>query len=457
MSRAASALMIVALLWGEGQAGSSPASSPLEEKVRTLEEKVRQLMELVRALQRKVGEKDASNVPHPSPPGDRAPTSQKGAGSGQPLHLYWKDGVRMSSEDGSFRLKLGGRIMNDWAVLEGDQSLKEEVGPLPGGTEFRRARFYLSGRIYDRVEFKAQYDFAGGDADFKDVYLGLRDLPALGTLRVGHFKEPFALEELTSSKYITFMERSLHNVFSPSRNTGLLFQNSALDERLRWALGAFRDGDAFGDNKGNGGYNFTARVSGLPWYRGEGNRLLHLGLSYSHRNPHNNQLRLRERPEAHLAPNFVDTGLIAARSQDLLGFEAALVRGPFSLQGEITESFVSAIGRADPRFSGFYVEGSYFLTGEHRVYDRSEGAFGRVRPHSNFLQHQGRGAWQLAARFSRLDLSDAGIEGGEVNNFTFGVNWHLNPNTRVMWNYVFSDPEGLGEANIAQTRFQIDF
>lgn len=381
--------------------------------------------------------------------------------AGSDFRLDWKEGIRLDSADGAFKLKIGGRIMNDWAWMSQDDEIETAVGELEDGTEFRRARLYVEGTIYERMIFKAQYDFAGGDADFKDVYIGLKKLPTLGTLKVGHFKEPFSLEELTSSKYITFMERSLPIAFAPSRNTGIGVMNAVLDKRMTWALGIFRDTDSFGDGAGDGGgYSFTTRVTGLPWYEDKGRKLLHLGFAWSRRDPEDDVVRFSQRPEVHLAPRFVDTEEFAATQIDLLGVETALVYGPASVQGEYIHADVETRSGSDPDFSGFYVTGSYFLTGEHRKYKESSGAFSRVKPKNNFLDGKGGlGAWELAVRYSEIDLDDrdAGILGGELHDFTFGINWHLNPNARVMLNYVLSELEGVGDADLVGMRFQVDF
>ncbi len=72
------------------------------------------------------------------------------------------------------------------------------------------------------------------------------------------------------------------------------------------------------------------------------------------------------------------------------------------------------------------------------------------------------GAWEVGLRYSHIDLNDEGISGGEEDNITVGLNWYLNPNVRMMFNYVNADLEdraGIpdGDADIFQTRFQIDF
>lgn len=371
--------------------------------------------------------------------------------------MYWKNGIRFQTADKAFSFKFGGRIMNDWAFMSEDDSLKAAIGQLQDATtEFRRARLYISGAVYEKVIFKAQYDFAGGDADFKDVYLGLKNLPGVGTLKVGHFKEAFGLEELTSSKYITFMERSLPVIFAPSRNTGIGVNNTALNKRLTWAAGLFLDTGGYGDeDDAENSAAATARITGLPWYQGK-DRLLHLGLSYSNRDAKDDAVEYDQSPEAHLAPDFVDTGSIAADSENRFGIEVALVYGAFSLQGEYMGANVETPDGSDPSFSGYYASASYFLTGEHRAYKNSSGTFDRVKPKTNFGKG-GTGAWEVALRFSGLDLNDDPIQGGELEDITFGLNWYLNPNVRTMFNYVLADLDTVGDAEIVQLRFQIDF
>jgi hypothetical protein len=149
------------------------------------------------------------------------------------LKIYWDEGLKMKSGDGNFKLQIGGRVFNDWGWFDQDDDIETFIGDQVDGTEFRRARIFMKGDIYKNVGYKVEYDFAGGGRpSFKDVYLKLKEIPYAGNFRVGHFKEPFGLEELTSSRFITFMERGLNNVFAPSRNTPSL-PKSQTDNRLR--------------------------------------------------------------------------------------------------------------------------------------------------------------------------------------------------------------------------------
>jgi phosphate-selective porin OprO/OprP len=372
------------------------------------------------------------------------------------FRVFWKEGLNLQTQDGDFKMKIGGRIMWDSTWVSEDGDIKADVGDQEDGAEFRRVRLYTSGLVYGNVEFKLQFDFADDEVNLKDAYLGLNDFP-FGGLRAGHFKEPFGLEELTSSKYITFIERSLPTeAFSPSRNAGVMLFDSALDDRMTWAAGIFRETDNGELERDDGGYSLTGRLTGLPYYEDKGASLFHVGASFSCRNTTDDNQRYRSRPEAHLLDRFVDTTTFTSENAQLIGLEAAWVNGPLSVQGEyIRADADDASGTAN--LDGYYVQASYFLTGEQRKYKTSSGAFSRVKPKENFSSGGGPGAWEVALRYSGLDLNDAGISGGELDDITAGLNWHLNPNTRLMWNYVHADKDDVGNADIVLMRLQIDF
>ncbi|MDJ0783113.1 MAG: porin [Desulfosarcinaceae bacterium] len=389
---------------------------------------------------------------------------------------YWKSGLRVERTDGRFKSRWGGRVMLDWAAIDSESDFEEQLeaagesAPLKGnGVEFRRIRLFTDGLIDDAVGYKVQVDFVGQDVDLKDIYLQRVNVPLLGRIRVGHFKEAFSLEEQTSSKYITFMERSLPvAAFAPGRNTGLGVGHTAADKRLRWDLGVFYDvgddGDFFADYNN---FQVTARAAGQPWYQDK-RHFLHVGLGYSHlfrdEDEADARLRFRARPEAHITDvRLANTGRFLADNADKLNPEVALVYGPFSIQGEYFLTLTDASDVDDPTFQGWYAFGSWFITGESRSYKQSSASFDRVKPNNDFVMDgSGWGAWELAARYSTVDLSDEAIEGGEQTNITGGLNWYMDAHTRLMLNYVYADLEDRDEvedndASIVQARFQIDF
>ena len=130
---------------------------------------------------------------------------------------------------------------------------------------------------------------------------GLRvKVPFIQNIRVGHFKQPFSLEALTSSKYITFLERATPAAFSPGRETGLMvFGNAFEGNRMYWAASVYRDVDDYGDStpKEDGKYNFAMRLAGTPWYEDDGLKLVHVGLGFIYSNPNGDVIRFRQRPD----------------------------------------------------------------------------------------------------------------------------------------------------------------
>lgn len=378
-------------------------------------------------------------------------------------------------------ISVSGRMFADAVIFQQSALSRAVLGDAQDTVFIRQARLGASGHMFQVFSYKVEMDFAARDsADaqltaFKDTYLEIAELPLLGRVRIGHYKEPFSLEQLTSARFVTFMERSLADVFVPARNMGVMAINHAEDQRITWAVGAFR---TMGDrppfrSDDDGGSAVTARLTWLPWYdeATAGQELLHLGISYSFRDFDDPNQRVRQRPETSVGPRVVDTHTITNLVDvNLLGPEVAWVYGPFSVQSEWIAGFYNrGAGLANPTFHGLYVNASLFLTGEHRAYNRSTGAFDRVKPLENFFRIRdedgcivtGKGAWEIAYRFSYLDLNDAGIAGGIASDHTFGLNWYLTPYARMMFNYVHSDADlasaGDVPLDIFEMRAQFDF
>ena len=339
------------------------------------------------------------------------------------LNVYWDDGLHIKTKDNNFDMKIGGRLMLDGAVIDPDNKTEEAFPNLSGNEgEVRRARIYTMGSIYQNYEYKFQVDFAKWPTVlYKDIYIGRMNIPYVGHIRVGHQFEPFSLEEETSTKYITFMERALPSLaFDPRRNAGLLLFNAPMKKRLWWGAGAFKlvTDDAPFDFSGHSDWNVSARITGLPWYAGK-TKLLHLGLSYIHKFRSENtdedkRLLFVAKPESNLANALVNTGKLISDGADIIVPELALVFGPFSVQGEYFDAGVARDRGGDLNFSGFYAYASYFITGESRAYIPSEASFGRIEPKKNFdlKNGSGWGSWEVGLRYSYLDLNDEDIQGG---------------------------------------------
>jgi phosphate-selective porin OprO/OprP len=321
------------------------------------------------------------------------------------------------------------------------------------GTEFRRVRFYNSGKLYGNVKYKLQLDFAGGAISFKDVFIELNKLPIKGNLRVGHFKEPLRLEALNSSKYITFMERGLPIAFAPERNTGAMY-HTTFGDKLSIQSGVFRNSDAFGNDKSaTNNVNITSRITYLAM--SDGDKLLHLGISNSIRKNSDNDYGFSSRAENHLGNKLMSVSFEDINKTNIWGGEIAYVNNALSVQAEYLQTTV--MGATETELSSYYGQISYFLTGESRPYKSSLDGFSRVKPNNNY-RSGGKGAIELVARTSSMDLTAANE--GALNDITLGVNWYLNPHTRLMLNYVMGEMTNETEViteNAVMMRVQLDF
>jgi len=433
----------------------------LRQNKQISDQQYRQLKQ--RAESERLRDQGAEEVAAPTPTAAAVaaatPAVPKGA---MPIEAYWKDSFNLGTADESFKLRIGGRIQNDWAVASSSAGLREkyDIAAVETGTELRRARIDLQGNIWKVVNFRLEYDFATGEAEAKDVYIGLRAVPWVQNIRVGHYKEPFGLEFITSNNDITFMERAIPFALTPGRNTGVGIYGAEFEERVTWEGGFFALADDTGFGFGPAAdYDLTGRVTGLPWAADEAH-FAHLGLGYSHQFRGDDfELAYRQRPESHLYPvSLVNTGNVPTNGVDLLNAEGAVVYGPFSAQAEYSQSFVSIPGSVDANVGGFYTQASWFLTGESRPYRRARGYFDRVRPlHNLAFDGTGWGAWEVAARFSWLDLNSGSVRGGQLSDVTAGLNWYLNPNVRITANYIHAHRQATGDANIVQSRFQFAF
>jgi phosphate-selective porin OprO/OprP len=385
--------------------------------------------------------------------------------------------------------KLRGRTYVDWASFDQDATNRAVYGNARDGVGFRTARLGLEDEMFNVFSYCTEIDFVasitnpessaiiGDGIAFKEVWMGVSELPLLQNARVGHFKEPFSLEELTSSRFITFMERSMINqAVVPAYNLGGMVFGANESKSLLWQTGVFQNDLA--DNfvsrtSDNLATAWTSRLVWLPWYYEctDGRGLLHFAGSYSYRDAYGNAHNFRAQPSARFgAPYIVSAGNPTLADYQLAGAEAAWVRGPFSVQSEFINASLDnpAAGR-DQNIWGFYVMASYFLTGENRGYKRDVGRFDRVKPFENFFRvsaednciYTGKGAWELAYRYDYIDMTNVSASAGLASNHTLGVNWYLSPYNRIMWDYVHCEPQkngaDAGSLDAAMMRFQVDF
>ena len=344
----------------------------------------------------------------------------------------------MATSARAFEITPSGRLHLDYADYQNDRTQFDSRFLV------HRAQLGLEAKFNDDWSAKIVYDFATGGS-LKDAYLRFKGWK-VGTLTIGQSKVPFGLEQLVSTNDITFFERSLPSeAFGLSRRKGFAFDNKG----AKHTFSAMVFGSSVGGNEASGA---AARITFAPINHDDS--LLHFGLAATSERTHGD-FSFSARPEALPSdPKLVRTGTITDVSRvNRLGLEAAWKRGPFSVQSELLRAHLSRDnGQPDLGFHGWYVGGSWVLTGESRGY--KDGAFKGIVP------ARPSGAWELTARYSRVDLNDAPVTGGSEHNLTFGVNWYANKNARVMLNYikVNSDRRGVSDnPRILELRLQLSF
>lgn len=392
-------------------------------------------------------------------------------------HLYWEDGY-LTFEDRreNILFMINGQILADAGYIQADEVLDEAFPELAGShVLFRKLNISTYGNLYDTVDFKIGFDFANA-REIQDIWIRYLKHPYIRNIKIGHQKEPFSMEYLTSVTRITFMERALpDHAFNGGRNIGIRYDSQNGRKRLNFGLGLFLNTGSFSDigeaqnqiEEANG-LDMALRVFGHPRYDDNGRQLVHLGLGYTHgvRDEDNTSapMQFRSRPESRLTnERLVDSGPILGPSLDRATAELAVVAGPWSFQTQGYYTSLNADAFGDPHFWGYYAFLSYHLTGENRRYNPDLGIFTGVDPQPAFRPLQGDwGAWELAFRHSYLDLNDGDVNGGRESNITAGLNWTFNRNARIMFNYIHArvkDRENPiiddGTANIVQIRYQV--
>lgn len=372
--------------------------------------------------------------------------------------VAWKGAPHIEGK-GGWSFKPRGRLQFDAGWAGAPDGTGSDLG---WGNEVRRARLGVQGTMPGDFGYKFEIDFAGGDAEFADALINYQ----MGDVKltVGQHNNFQSMEELTSSLFLSFMERAAFtDAFGFERRVGFSAEYASDDFLIQ--AGAFSDNiHDIGDTENNS-WGGDLRAVYMPKF---GNTQLHLGGSVHYRdlNESTSGVRYRQRPLVHFTgTRFIDTGTFSATSETSYGLEAAAISGPFHFAGEAYWQSVSSPGLPDPTFFGGYAEAGYFLTkGDSRGYKK--GVFDRVKP-TNGFDKGGAGAVQVNLRYDYLDLDDAGISGGRQNGYAVSVIWTPTDYTRFMANYArldYSDagiPAAGGDTDygvdVLAMRAQIDF
>src|SRR5690625_2490687 len=331
-------------------------------------------------------------------------------------------GPAAAGDANAFQWEPKARLHMDYGANDPD------VAPMPDGWIVRRAILGLEGRFGGDWSFVVSYGFASGgdirpaDGQFRDVALTYAGWSA-GDVAVGQFKVPFGLEEAISSNDISFVERALpFDAFAFSRRMGVGFSRG----RAGYTFRAMVFGSSIGGrDRGRGA---AARFTLAPVHTRD--TVVHFGIAAATEKPHG-EVGFGAAPESRVGDvDLVRTGALPGVDRvNRLGLESAWRSGPYSVQAEWMQASVERVhGRTDPDLGGWYVAGSWVLTGESRPY--ADGRFKGIEP------ARPQGAWELTLRYSRVDLDDGDVRGGRERNVAAGLNYYLGEHVRVMLNYI---------------------
>ncbi|KRB06140.1 porin [Lysobacter sp. Root690] len=271
-----------------------------------------------------------------------------------------------------------------------------------------------------------------------------------GDLRIGQFKTAVGYEEgAVGTTSTTFLERALPvSTVYAGRRLGVDWTY----EKLKgWYINAavMSGGDLQGDNDGR---MLAARVVFNPVKTDAD--IVHVGVSGSNEKRDDDSARIRVRPEAFLTPvRLVDSGAIGSvEAINRAGLEAIWQHGPLLLQSEYLRMAVQREGQPDYEADGYYVSGAWVLTGEKRSYKSA--AFGNVKPKHDY------GAFEVALRYSTVNIDHGLLRGGKQKDWTLGLNWYIGQHFKLQANYVVVDSERRGvelDPNITELRMQVYF
>jgi len=345
-----------------------------------------------------------------------------------------------ASKRDSVTFKPFGRLQYDVGYVESPPGVADRG--LGFGNEVRRARIGAEGTIPGGFGYKVEVDFANNDVEITDAFLSYKASKTLG-LTLGQHNNFQSMEELTSSRFISFLERAAFtDAFNFERRIGLSATYAAGDVIAQG--GIFTDNiedladaqDAVGLGDENDAISFDGRIVYAPKL---GKARLHLGAS-AHRRDNGGTAaagpatRYRQRPFVHTSNSrFLATPGLRVGTETNYGVEAALVRGPLHAVAEAHWLNADTLTPGlSPTFFGGYAEVGWFLTGESRGYKGGRWDRTKVR---RPVGNGGTGAVQINLRYDYLDLTAGGIVGGRQHGFEASLVWIAEDHVRFLLNY----------------------
>jgi phosphate-selective porin OprO and OprP len=361
--------------------------------------------------------------------------------------------AKFEDEHDRFAVKFGFVVMPmDYTTFDQDARSRQQVGNQQDELEARSLRLSARGHfeLFRTWNYMFSYEYKGFDQTSEDDWnttdfrvstvLG----PKLGTLTLGKIKEPFVYEMVGDAANLPHNERLLSPFFR-SRNDGVTLGNTVFDQRATWVVGWYNDWWSQGTSWSDSGNDFAGRLTVLPVWSGDGANYLHLAASTRYYGAVGDQLRYKGKPASNVADDYVDTGKIPGDHAWHTGVEALWNHGGYSVLAEYVRADLSTRDDSDPTLDGWYVTGSWVITGEHRPYDRKAGYARRILP-------QGRwGAVELIGRYGHVDLDDGSVRGGAMDGWWTGVNWWANNRWKASIGYGNIDLDRFGVTGNTRT------
>jgi phosphate-selective porin OprO/OprP len=362
-----------------------------------------------------------------------------------------------------FNLNFGMAFILDHNIVSQNDISIGQVGKVEPATEFRGERLMATGNLLffkHPWRYMISANFNGLDAPPGDKKFSFIDwnfeIPFGkngGWITVGKQKEGVGHEYVAPGTQLMFMERgSGVPMIVRQRNIGIRFSNSILKQRATYTIGFFNNywetGKSFSDN----GSQITMRVTALPIYTSDAD-LLHVGIGYRYTDATDGKLSYKAKPEVNTAPSFINTGSFNASAANTLMLELIKVNGPVSFIAEYMSNSVRSVDANNPNFHYWQIGADWFITGENRRYNKNNGNLGKLMPKKNFgfAKNAGPGAFELGARYTRSDLTDALITGGEFGRLTGALSWYPNASFRFSFNF------GTGSLDKGNTRGNSQF
>jgi len=419
------------------------------------------------------------------------------------LNGRFSNGFSWTSGDNQNSIRLTGRVQSDYRFADNDFSLSErdardrDTASIADGFELRRARLGVTGTLMGDIDYSAQFNMVGSAPVVDTAFANFKYFPKVN-VQFGRFKQPFSLGQLTSSNDIDFAERSYVDQVIPGKKLGLMVHGEP-KTGFTYAASVFQEGFSEINQEEGEGKRYAGRLTAnFAQLANIADTVLHFGVAgvggdYQVRPSVSSQTQSAVTATGTTTPRATIVGFRSLNrgfsnvfraqiggeptanipnaaaefgvdvDQTLFGLEAALARGPFKVQGEWVRADYDAINRASAAaqtvkgdVDTWYVQAMWNITGEKWSDAYRSGVFRGITPAANFKPGAGWGAWQLGLRYSKYDASDLAVTGSgsrlqsgtnatsgnmndDVYSYGIGVNWILNPLSRLMFEWTRTD------------------